>query len=108
MVGDRDERRGSIGTLETNWMGAGGERMGRRGRKKIVAPAPAEEGRTQVLHTESQNCGADGREKPNQLRYGSKRTYQHSNFMDCGVIRRTRGQGGKKGQCERARQQCHG
>ena len=42
MVGDRDERRGSIGTLETNWMGAGGERMGRRGRKKIVAPAPAE------------------------------------------------------------------
>jgi len=37
MVGDRDERRGSIGTLGTNWMGAGGERMGRRGRKKIIA-----------------------------------------------------------------------
>ena len=42
MVGDRDERRGSIGTLGTNWMGAGGESMGRRGRKKTVAPAPAE------------------------------------------------------------------
>ena len=50
MAGDRDERRGSIGTLGTNWMGTGGERMRRRGRKKIVAPA---EGRTQVLHIES-------------------------------------------------------
>jgi len=32
-VGDRDERRGSIGTLgmNLNWIGAGGERMGRRG-----------------------------------------------------------------------------
>jgi len=42
VVGDRDECRGSIGTLGTNWMGMGGERMGRRGCKKILAPAPAE------------------------------------------------------------------
>jgi len=68
MVGDRDERRGSIGTLGTNWMGAGGEMMGRRGRKKIVTPAPAE--RRAGLRFCIQNhegCGANGREKRNQL-----------------------------------------
>ena len=42
MVGDRDERRGSIGTLGTNWIGASEKRMRRRGHKKIIAPSPAE------------------------------------------------------------------
>jgi len=68
MVGDRDERRGSIGTLGTKWIGAGGERTGKRGRKKIVAPASAE--RRTGLRFCIQNhegCGADGREKRNQL-----------------------------------------
>ena len=30
-------------------------------------------------------------------RDSSERTYQHSNFMDCGVIRKNKGQRGKKG-----------
>jgi hypothetical protein len=64
--------------------------MGRRGSKKIVAPAPAE--RRAGLRFCIQNhegYGADGRKKRKSIgnwRDRSERTYQHSNFMTCGVV----------------------
>ena len=64
MVGDRDECRGSIVTLGTNWMDVGGERMGRRRRKKIIAPAPAGwRAGLRFCMQSHEDCGADGREK---------------------------------------------
>ena len=68
MVGDRYEHRGSNGTLGEKWTGADGERMGRRGRKNIVALAPAERrAGLRFCIRNHEGCGADGRQKRNEL-----------------------------------------